>query len=359
MSCVVQASPLTALDFRSTGNDECSIQLPNDIGFGNVSSGGFVASLLNARAVKYAAQHPKIHQQADVRSSTVSFFRPIFPAKGLVILKVEELSIGKAWSTLRVGAFQESPKLCATADIVVASLSIPGVTLNTHWSPSFSAPPVSLAALETHSDPSWTCYHTAFHPQGFRRGHSYIKNYVPLSWPEPITCIEQWVAPGWDCLPRGSRDTSLPEARWTNSLLPFVADLHLPVQENFLPHTPGTKLPLGSVAATLGFAAAQKKARDQGEEKWRDVDGDGAIVFDAKLIHVSLTMGCEVKKKLPGTGVRFLFVRAEVKKVVAGRMDLEVLIFDEQLELVMVGWQVAHLIAAESKNERKVGKTSL
>ncbi|KAI9714989.1 MAG: hypothetical protein M1828_001096 [Chrysothrix sp. TS-e1954] len=356
MSAVMQTNPAHALDLHCPSYAECVVQLPQDIGLGSVSSGGFVAALTNKIALLYAAQHKTINRQSDVRSSTASFFRPVIPARGPVTIKTHELSIGKGWSTLRVEVYQ--PKLCVTADVVVTSFSTPGLTLDTGWklSPQPPARPSPLTALENNDDPGWTCYHTAFHQNGFRRGHGYIKNYIPLSWPDRITHVDEWLVPGWDCFPSGSRDPSLPEARWTNELLPFVMDNHLPVQENFVPVAPDGTLPSGGIAATLGFAAEQKRARQQGKEKWRELEGDedGARVFASKkALNVSLTMNWEVKKRLPEEGVRFLFVRAEVKSVIQGRMSIEALIFDEGMELVLVGLQVAQMIDAEMKHERK------
>lgn len=85
-----------------------------------VSSGGLVASVVTKLATKYATAHASISQQTDVRSSYLSFFRPIIPERGPVRMRVAKLSIGKGWSTLRVTVFQSTSKLCASADVVYA-----------------------------------------------------------------------------------------------------------------------------------------------------------------------------------------------------------------------------------------------
>jgi hypothetical protein len=51
----------------------------------------------------------------------------------------------------------------------------------------------------------------------------------------------------------------------TDEMLQFVADMALPIQENFLPHEDGQPLPMGSIAATLTFAARQQTAREEGQ----------------------------------------------------------------------------------------------
>jgi acyl-CoA thioesterase FadM len=71
-------------------------------------------------ALGYASQHAKTQQQTAVRSAHVSFYRPIFPAKGPVTMKLREVSVGKGWSTFRIELFQgddNSRKVSASADI--------------------------------------------------------------------------------------------------------------------------------------------------------------------------------------------------------------------------------------------------
>lgn len=66
-------------------------------------------------AVKYASKHEKLRSQTDVRSSFVQFYRPIIANKP-VEMQLREVSLGKAWSTLRVEAIQLE-KVAVSADI--------------------------------------------------------------------------------------------------------------------------------------------------------------------------------------------------------------------------------------------------
>ena len=72
----------------------------------------------------------------------------------------------------------------------------------------------------------------------------------------------------------------------------------------------------GQGGCDTGLRGYAEKGREEGKERWRAVGGDGAVVFDVKTFHGSLTMSYEGKKKLPDEGERVLFVRAEMKKVV-------------------------------------------
>jgi len=237
----------------------------------------------------------------------------------------------------------------------LSNFSIPGPTLRTGW--HLDPPPkrVNFNSLLADADPNWTSYHTAFKPSGFRRAYSYVKNFIPTQLPSQTNFVEQWIVPGWDCTPTGSRDPSQKEARWTNNMIQFIADMNLPVQENFTSPKPGQKPPLGSVAATLAFALAQRRARDRGEINWRDLEDDGHDLSQYKNshVHVSLSLTTETKKRLPPEGVRWLYLRSEIKSVQQGRMDLEVLVFDEGLELVAISHQVAQMIPPVDKKQRK------
>jgi hypothetical protein len=239
----------------------------------------------------------------------------------------------------------------------VTNFLIPGKTLPTNWDLSPPAHRVDLAKLEALDDPDWACYHTAFHPNGFRRGMAYIKYYIPREVPTQVKFVEQWVTPGWDCTPSGSRESVVDQAKWTNDLIQFAADLSLPVQENFWP-PPGVETSLGSIVATLAFSKRQQQARMNGSPAWRELADDGYLpevgpgLFKNAMINVTLSMSTEIKKMLPKDGIRWLYMRTEAKRLEGSRMDLEVLLFDETMDLVAISHQVAWIVTGVEKTQR-------
>ncbi|PFH59144.1 hypothetical protein XA68_12764 [Ophiocordyceps unilateralis] len=345
-------SVTAALDLSAVPVPECSLRLSNDMAFGAVSHGGFVASLMTKYAIKYASEHPKLRLQTDVRSSMAQFYRPVLPSKPAT-LKLRESSLGKAWSTLRVDLFQ-ADKIAASVDVTICSFSLPSISLPTKW--ELSPPPrrVDLSKLETESDPDWVSYQPAFYPDGFRRGHAYVRTFIPKDHSTDTASVEQWICPGWDCFPLGSCAalTELDQARWTTEMLQYAADLTLPVQENLFPRKPGSPLPMGSVAAVLEFAAEQKRARKDGRSDWRPLANDGSKTIMIQTVHVTLNMTTEIKKKLPPEGVRWLYARTEAKSIVNGRLDAQVLLFDERMELVAISNQVNQIIPATQKSTK-------
>ncbi|PYH38800.1 PKS-like enzyme [Aspergillus neoniger CBS 115656] len=283
-----------ALDVPFSSTRQCSVQLPSDIAVGSVIYGGYVASAMTKYALYYASQHPKLETQIDLRNPYVQFYRPIFASAPLIM-------------TLR-----ENEKITASADIAITNLSITGITLQTDWRLSTTPSPVDLTKLETDSDPNWISYHCAFYPEGFRRGQSYVKNFI----------------------------------------LRFVGDMALPIQENYDPYEEGKPFPMGSIAAILEFTKRQEKARNEGRSDWRILNDDGTRNFWAKMLNVSLTLSTEIKQRLPAEGVRWLYLRTECKRILNGQMDMEVLIFDERMDLIAISQQIAALVPANSKIQK-------
>ncbi|BCS01614.1 uncharacterized protein AKAW2_51955S [Aspergillus luchuensis] len=135
-------------------------------------------------------------------------------------------------------------------------------------------------------------------------------------------------------------------------MVQFVGDMPLPIQENYVRHEEGKPFPMGSIAAMLEFAKRQEKARNEGRSDWRVLNDDGTKKFSGKLLNVSLTLSTEIKQRLPAEGVRWLYLRTECKRILNGQMDMEVLIFDERMDLIAISQQIAALVPANSKIQK-------
>ncbi|KAJ5611875.1 thioesterase-like superfamily-domain-containing protein [Penicillium herquei] len=298
--------------------------------------------------VTYASRHEDLRSQTDVRTSFVQFYRPIIATKPME-LQLREVNLGKAWSTLRVEAMQFG-KIAASADIWLTNFKLPGISLQTGW--KLTTRHVDLSKLEGGFDPEWTSYQTAFHRNGFRRAHAYARTFIPKSWPSQIKFTEQWILPGWDCLPLGSwvAQKEQDKARWTTEMIQFAIGMAFPIQENFFPQTEG--LPKAGVAATLEFAQLHRQARTQGKLNWREPELDGSLKPFTQPVHVTLSMSTEIKRSLPPEGVRWLYLPTDAKRIVAGRIHLEILLCDETMDLIAISQHVAQIIPAAHKHEK-------
>ncbi|KAK2612034.1 hypothetical protein QQS21_001999 [Conoideocrella luteorostrata] len=353
----LQTSLVAALEVPFSGK-ECTMELSNDIAVGVVSIGGYVASIMTKFSVLYASEHPKMRSQTDVCCAVAQFYRPVLPAKPIT-MQLREVSVGNAWSTLRVELLQGG-KLAASADVIICDFALPGISLETKWTLLPKPRRVDLLKLEMDGDPDWVSYHPAFHPDGFRRGHSYARTFIPKDHPVDVATTEQWICPGWDCLPLGSCTARRAEdkARWTTDMIQLIIDETLPVHHNLLPQEAGKPPFMGSISGALEYAALQKKARDEGKADWRPLPHDGSKKIILQPVHATLSMSTEIKRKLPSEGVRWLYARSTTKSIVNGRLDIQVLLFNEKMDLIAISNQVNQIIPSTKKN-KKTGKKEM
>lgn len=337
---------------------------------------GYMPCVAAKYAAYYASYHSRLNTQASVRSINAQFNKSLFPSRGPVRVFLREISVGKAWSTLRAAVFQ--PVNChdtaVSVDMLYVSLpwflqiklrlilsisnrSVSSLTLPTNWMMHPPPRPVDLDKLETDSNPGWICYHTAFKPNGFKRAHSYLKHFIPLDWKPETPFNEQWIKPGGDCMHAGSSvhnsyDTTTEgetQPRWTTDMIPLIMDASLSPECNFLRSKNGEGEHQGSMAAFLRYAHAQKKARERGEQNWRDLPNDGSEKFDGSLLYVTLAMSADIRQELPVEGVWWLYLRNEVKSIRNGGINVETLLFDEMMRLVAVSHQVGQLVSSGRK----------
>lgn len=66
-------------------------------------------------------------------------------------------------------------------------------------------------------------------------------------------------------------------------------------------------------------------------------------------INTTLTLDLEYKRRLPKQGLRFTFTRATAKTLLDGRMDVNLTICNEDMEMVCLARQVILALRAERK----------
>lgn len=102
-------------------------------------------------------------------------------------------------------------------------------------------------------------------------------------------------------------------------------------------------------------------------ESFRPPPGDGGesspyadLFANGNFWYPTLVMNVETKKALPEAGVEWLFIRVTAKMIRNGRLDLEVLILDEMMDLVAVANHVNLILSSErNTSERNHGKSKI
>lgn len=198
-----------------------------------------------------------------------------------------------------------------------------GFSFETSW--KLDPPPIeaSVSALANDADARWISYQTPYHPASFRRVQSYLKYFVPHDLHEP-SIRDQWITP------------SDAQTTFTNETLGFVTEISFPILDNFYPERS-----TGGQAATVIAGLQQKTDREMGITRVVDASSGS---YDAPAMIISLSNTIEIKKRLPAGGVKWLFMRAQAKQIKDGRMSMEVMVFDEGMDLVALSQQLCPII---------------
>lgn len=290
-------------------------------------------SMVQQTVKQYFAEVHSEYNQADVLGMQWQFFRLLFPSAAKIDIK--DIHLGKASSTILVTVSQKG-KDCMMGFVTITNMLLSrGFSFTTSW--KLDPPPIqaSVSALAKDNDPRWISYQTPYHPESFRRVQSYLKYFVPYEMQEP-SIRDQWIT--W----------SNPQTTFTNETLGFVLDISFPILDNFYP-----EVSTGGQAATVAAGLEQKREREAGITKVIDASSGS---YRAPAMITSLSTSIEIKKLLPPEGTKWLFLRAQAKEIKNGRMSMEVLVFDEHMELVALSQQLCPIIdlTRAMKNKQKL-----
>ena len=197
-----------------------------------------------------------------------------------------------------------------------------GLSYPTSFEKQTVLPKANLSALLSGSDPGWKMFMFPDSPKSYLRGGSQLCWFTPTNGADDPSIIDLWLTP------KSSEET------FTTEAVASVADQWGVLAENFHPH---------SVWGTT-YMAAGTTADDQSL---------GTDLSNPPLGFMTFSMSLHFKKTLPAEGVRFLAVRAQVKRAMDGRLDAEVLIFDDERQLVAISQQTMFFA-----NNQKFSKVS-
>ena len=209
-----------------------------------------------------------------------------------------------------------------------------GITLDLGYEISPKPAMPDLAKLSHHGhDARWVGFTFPGHPQSLLKASSHVKLFVPIAGPPRRDITDIWLSP------------SSPHATFTTESLGFVADSWHRVPENNLPYP------------TWDNASMVSAARQRAEGRLADTEIGSEL---STYWYLTLNLSLEIKKLLPRGGVRWLFVRAQVREVRNGRMGAEVMIFDQDGGLVALSHQICHAVenteALKKKQRLSKGK---
>ena len=87
-----------------------------------------------------------------------------------------------------------------------------------------------------------------------------------------------------------------------------------------------------------------------------DVKNKDGSLKPARFWYPTVLLNMDFKKPLPEEGVEWLFVRADTKQIKNGRMDIDIVILDEEGDIVALSHHVSLAVdSARNIAERKTG----
>lgn len=292
------------------------VHLAPQLAIGTVPNGGYAASTLLSAAKHFLTSR----SQPDTITAHIAFLNRTATGKAYIV--IEDTKPGRTLSVLHATLYQEGlldhapwitpgkSRTCLVAYITNTDLKKEaGHSLLTYSLPS-PPPPVNLSALAKNEDKNWHKMPLDGHAFGRVKALSNMEYHVLRSPPtpsnptiDPRSTIDLWVR-----LSDHSSKITIPA-------LGYVADCWPYIVEGYRPPFPQ-------------------------EEPFR---------FDQVFWYPTVALNLEVKKALPGEGVEWLFLRVTAKQIRNGRLDLEVIVLDEQGELVALSSHV-NLIVDGARN---------
>ena len=191
-----------------------------------------------------------------------------------------------------------------------------GVSYATDYTLSPPSVPANMSKLATDEDNRWVSYTNPYHSKSSTKAQTHLKYVMPISGSPHPSIMDEWITP-----------TSTGD-KFTNVNLGFVADQWPQMAENYRPDSPHNSK--GIVARAIRAKKGTSTTKDVG---WR-----------SPFWYPTLLMNIEFKKLLPAQGVDWLFVRARAKQIKDGRMDVEVTILDDELELVALSNHICFIV---------------
>jgi hypothetical protein len=292
--------------------------------------GGCVGAVVHATASLHFATTLSAQNQPDILVLHLEFLRSGILAN--FHITVTDLKLGIGTSTIQLNVFQRGQlKLVALATSTNFDKSV-GPTAQTDWTlhPKPDPRPSFERILAQKSDGNWLAHNLSGEILPFTSRQ--ITLYPRNGFPSAGVC-DMWY-------------TFTDDERMDSTYLTLMTDCIPSLSDTLLRNE-------GLYDAHKTFAASAK---------W-DVANPGVPVqltnslneaANAMLFNSTVTLDIEFKKRLPRDGLKWLFTRAATKVLNGGRMDLDVTLCDDQMEMVCQARQV--ILALEAKRRFKDGK---
>ena len=303
---------------------------------GSVPHGGIVTSIVLAAVKLHFETTLSSYNQPHTINLHLEFLRRT--SVGPATMTVQNVKLGRRTSTVHVILTQSpsqsdngstTPTTCVVGYLTQSNLfAETGVSLSTRWTLYPPPPPLSSAAkLRQGDDPNWALQKKKPFPK-FRKAAQHVDTFLPRGKQAGEAGVDQWL-----CF-------SKPGERFTQESLGYVADTFPQIVEHC-------------------FTAAEVRANLSNNAEDTESSSQETLAQQTKQVatfwYPTLLLNLDIKKTLRSEGAEFLFVRVRSKKINRGRMDIELVILDEDGDLVASSTHVVLILDTE-RNLKRSGK---
>lgn len=194
-----------------------------------------------------------------------------------------------------------------------------GVSYETDYKLIPAVTPADVLKLASGSASQWIQWTFPWNAGSFLKPYTHFRFYIPIKGPPHPSLTDVWITPE-------NKDDV-----FTTETLGLVADIWPRMVENYCPESEWSTTSL--VNRALRGAQISEIDTDFGYGR-----------HPQAYWYPTLSMTLEIKRLLPPGGVKWLFMRAQAKKIENGRMDTEVTILNQCSELVALSHHVCLVI---------------
>ncbi len=180
-----------------------------------------------------------------------------------------------------------------------------GVSYDTGYQLAPTPFPADVAKLASDSDSKWAKWTFPWQAESFLKAYTHLTFYLPIESPPHPSLTDVWLTPT-------SRD-----GVFTTEILGYIADVWPRMVESYCANSEWNSTNLVRRALSLRSRPASSVDIDVGLGR-----------HPQAFWYPTLSMTLEIKKLLPPSGVKWLFLRAQAKDIRNGRMDTEVSILN-------------------------------
>ncbi|KAK6954209.1 hypothetical protein Daesc_004175 [Daldinia eschscholtzii] len=318
------------INLKQVSSHSYAISHHVDWTIGPVLHGGSIAAAIHHVASTHFNTTLAAQNQPDVFTIHFEFLRACERSDSSIV--VEDLKVGAGTSTIQLQLSQNGQtKVIALATSINFDKNV-GPTASTAWSlhPPPRPAPKFDEVLAHRPDENWLPAHVVGDLLPFTRRQLVLNPRD--GFPTDGIC-DAW-------------NTFLGDERMDATYLALMSDC-IPSLSDTLLQNRGAYDSRANFGKMERWAVANPGVPAELTNTFKDAMG--ATIFNS-----TVTLDIEFKRRLPKDGVKWTFTRAATRMLEGGRMDLDVTICDERMEILCLARQV--ILALDAKKKFRVGK---